>query len=185
MAQELQFLVSSVSHGHFEQRVNPGVAIPSFYQKEVMQQGIQFVTDDSRQLPECQLKAWDSATRLASDIQETGVILIGNNDFRINQGDIFPITEVVLNATTNRGDDGDILFTPTAGTVQHGRFESVSNPNYPVVSFQQKQITTHDVVFVSDNATSAPSAYLTVSDGQTGEVKVCCLAESILTQRRL
>ena len=125
MAQELQFLVSSVSYGHFERRVNPGVAIPSFYQKDVIQQSIQFVADDSRQRPECRLKAWDNTTGLASDIQETGVILIGNNNFRINQGDIFPITEAVLNATTNRGDDGDILFTPLVGAVQHGRFELI------------------------------------------------------------
>ncbi len=171
MAQELQFLVSSVSHGCFEQRAKPGVEIQSFYQKDVIQQNIQFVTDNSRQLPECQLKAWDSSTGLASDIQETGVILIGNNNFRINQGDIFLITEAVINATTNRGDDGNILFTPIVGTVQHGRFELVSNPNYPVMSFQQKQITAHNIVFVSDNTTNTPSAYLNISDGQTGEVQ--------------
>ena len=169
--EELQFLVSLVSHGRFEQRAKPGVEIQSFYQKDVIQQSIQFVVDNSRQLPECQLKAWDSATGLASDIQETDVILIGNNNFQINQGDIFSITEAVLNATSNRGDDGDILFMPLTGTVQHGRFELVSNPNYPVVSFQQKQITSHNVVFVSDNTTNTPSAYLNISDGQTGEVQ--------------
>ena len=48
MAEDLQFLVSSVSHGHFEKRSNPGVAISqSFYQKDVMQQSIQFVADNS------------------------------------------------------------------------------------------------------------------------------------------
>ncbi len=171
MAEDLQFLVSSVSHGRFEKRGNPGVAILSFYQQDIMQQNIQFVADNSTQIPDCRLKVWDSSTDLSSDVQETGLILVVNNYFRINQGDTFLLTENVLKATGNRGDDGDILFSPIVGTVQHGQFELVSNPKYPLVSFQQKQISANDIVFVSDNATSAPGAYLTISNGQPSGVQ--------------
>ncbi len=170
VAEDLQFLVSSVSHGQFEKRSNSGVDVLSFYQKDVMQQSIQFVADNSTQIPDCRLKVWDSSTDLASDIQETGIILVVNNHFRINQGDTVPLTEEVLKATGNRGDDGDILFTPILGTVQHGQFELLSNPDYPLMNFQQKQITVNEIVFVSENTTSAPSAYLTISD-QAGSIQ--------------
>ncbi len=49
IAEDLKFLVSSVSNGHFENRINSGVEIDSFYQKDVMQQSIQFVADNSTQ----------------------------------------------------------------------------------------------------------------------------------------
>ncbi len=171
MAEDLQFLVSSVNHGRFEKRNNSGVEILLFSQQDVLQQNIQFVADKSGQLPDCRLKVWDSSTDLASDVQQTGVILVVSNYFKINQGDKFNLTENVLNATTNRGNNGDIVFTPITGAVQHGQFELVSNPHYPLTRFQQKQINAHEVVFISDNATSAPSAYLTISDGQSGSVK--------------
>ena len=171
IAEDLQFLVSSVSHGRFEKRNNPGVEVLFFYQKDVMQQSIQFVADNSTQIPDCRLKVWDSSTDLASDIQETGIILVANNYFRINQGYTVPLTEEVLKATGNRGDDGDILFTPILGTVQHGQFELLSNPDYPLMNFQQKQITANEIVFVSENTTSTPSAFLTISNGQPGDIQ--------------
>ena len=51
MAEDLQFLVSSVSQGHFEKRSNPGIDFQSFYQKDVMQQNIQFIAITAHKHP--------------------------------------------------------------------------------------------------------------------------------------
>ena len=170
MAPELQFLVSTTHNGQFEKR-DSGIKITSFSQKDILQQSIQFVADKSGEVPDCWLKVWDSSTDLASDLQQTGVILVVNNNFQINQGDSLTLTENMLNTTTNRGNNCDILFTPIVDITQHGQFKLVSNPDYPLANFQQKQISAQEVVFVSDNATSAPSAYLKIKDGQMGEVQ--------------
>ena len=108
MAEDLQFLISNVSHGRFENRNNPGTGILSFYQKDVMQQSIQFIADNTTQTPDCRLKAWDNSTDLASDVQESGIILVVNNYFPINQGQTFPLTENALKAFSNRGPDEQI-----------------------------------------------------------------------------
>ena len=170
MEEGLQFLVSTVDYGRFEDRSNPGFEIFSFYQKDIIQQRIQFAADKSFQIPNCELQVRDSSTDLSSDTDQTGIILVVNNYFPINQADTLLINNDVLSAMSNRGDNGDILFTPLIGTVQHGQFELVSNPDYPLASFFQKQITANEIVFVSDNVTTAPSAYLMISD-QTGSIQ--------------
>ena len=168
LAEDLQFLVSSATHGRFEKRSSPGTEILSFYQKDVMQQAIQFVPDNSTQTPDSSLKAWDSSTDLASDVQESDIIFMTHNNFPINQGETFLLTEAALKASYNRGPDGQITFVPIAGTVQRGHFALAQTPNYVLVSFQQSQITANEVVFVPDGSAQAPSAYLTVSDSPTG-----------------
>ena len=168
LAEDLQFLVSSASHGRFEKRSSPGTEILSFYQKDVMQQAIQFVPDNSTQTPDSSLKAWDSSTDLASDVQESDIIFMTHNHFPINQGETFLLTEAALKASYNRGPDGQITFVPITGTVQRGHFALAQTPNYVLVSFQQSQITANEVVFVPDGSAQAPSAYLTVSDSPTG-----------------
>ncbi len=170
VAEDLQFLVSSVSQGHFEKRSNPGIDIQSFYQKDVMQQNIQFITNNNTQTPDCRLKVWDSSTDLASDIQESSIILIVNNNFPINQGETLVLTETALKALSNRGHDEQITFTPMVGTVQHGHFALAATPSYVLNNFQQSQIDSHDIVFVPDGSIQTPSAYLSVADGQTGVI---------------
>ena len=166
--QELQFVVSSVSQGRFEQRSNPGIEIRSFYQNEIMQQDIRFIADNSTQPPDCRLKVLDNTTGVASDEQESGVILVINNDFQINQGEIFALTENALKTSSNRDHDEQIIFTPIVGTVQHGHFALAATPSYVLNSFQQSQIYSHDIVFVPDGSAQAPSAYLMVMDGSIG-----------------
>jgi Cadherin-like len=166
--EELQFLVSgTVSHGQFEKRNNPGAAILSFYQQDIMQQNIQFVPDNSLQTPDCRIKVFDSSTDLSSDAQESSIILVTQNNFRINQGETFTFSDTTLKASSNQGHDEDIIFTPISGTVQHGYFALAATPSYVISSFQQSQISQGEIVFVPDGSAQAPSCYLSIAASQS------------------
>ena len=169
LAKDLQFVVTGiVKHGRFELHSNPGNAIISFYQDDILQKFIQFAHDNSTEAPSYSLKVVDNQNDLSSDTQAGKTILIVNNYFPVNQGENLLIAESILNATgIQRQDDGSIMFLPITGTVQHGHFALTSSPDYPLTSFQQQQISTHKILFVPDNSAMAPSGYVTVSDGQT------------------
>ncbi len=169
LAKDLQFVVTGiVKHGRFELHSNPGNAIISFYQDDILQKFIQFAHDNSTEAPSYSLKVVDNQNDLSSDTQAGKTILIVNNYFPVNQGENLLIAESILNATgIQRQDDGSIVFLPITGTVQHGHFALTSSPNYPLTSFQQQQISTHEILFVPDSSAMAPSGYVTVSDGQT------------------
>ena len=169
VAKDLQFVVTgTVQHGRFEQRSTPGSVITSFYQQDVLQQAIQFAHDNSTAAPQYSLLVWDNQSGLSSDTQAGQTLLVLNNNFPVNQGQVLKVTESVLNATGIQPQDyGNIVFTPIVGTLQHGYFALTTSPNYPLTSFQQHQITSNEIIFVPDNSTTAPSGYLTVNDGQT------------------
>ncbi len=169
LAKDLQFVVAgTVQHGRFEQRSNPGNAIISFYQQDILQQIIQFAHDNSTGAPQYSLKVLDNQSGLSSDAQTGKTVVVLNNYFPVNQGENLLINGSILNATGIQSqNDGNIVFTPITGTVQHGHFALASFPDYPLTSFQQHQISAHEILFVPDNSATAPSGYLTVSDGQT------------------
>ncbi|MBS0351114.1 MAG: FG-GAP repeat protein, partial [Proteobacteria bacterium] len=103
LMEELQFLVSgTVSHGQFEKRSNPGIAILSFYQQDIMQQNIQFISDNSTQTPDCRIKVFDSSADLSSDTQESNIILVTQNNLHINQGETFTFSDTALKASSNQ-----------------------------------------------------------------------------------
>ncbi len=169
LAEDLQFIVSNaVVHGRFEQRNSPGSAISSFYQEDILQQNIQFVHDNSIAAPEYALKVLDNQGGMSSDTQAGTTLLVINNYFPINQGENLVVTPMMLNTTGSVGQNtSDIIFTPITGTMQHGYFALTASPDYPLTSFRQQQITLNVISFVPDHTDSAPSGYLTVSDGQT------------------
>ncbi len=169
LAKDLQFVVAgTVQHGRFEQRSNPGNAIISFYQQDILQQIIQFAHDNSTGAPQYSLKVLDNQSGLSSDAQTGKTVVVLNNYFPVNQGENLLINGSILNATgIQPQNDGNIVFTPIVGTMQHGHFALSSAPDYPLTSFQQQQISVHEILFVPDNSPTAPNGYLTVSDSQT------------------
>ena len=143
----LQFLIPlEMTHGQYEKRSTPGVAISSFYQKEIIQQGILFVHDNSTLPPDGDLVVWDSSTGLSTDAQETRTLLLLNNHLPINQGETLTLTPEMLKAAGNQAPADNIVFTPVPGTVQYGNFALKSAPNYPIPSFRQSQMTDGEVV---------------------------------------
>ena len=161
-AKDLQFVVSeTVQHGCFEQRNNLGKAIFSFNQQDILQQAIQFTHDNSSEAPEYLLSVQDTQSHLSSDWQPGKTLLVINNYFPVT----LSVTERVLNVTSDQPSErGNIVFTPIVGTVQHGYFAVSTAPNYPLINFQQQQITAEEIIFIPDGSTTVPSGYLSVSD---------------------
>ena len=163
----LQFLVPlEMTHGQYEKRSAPGVGITSFSQKEVSQQTILFMHDNSTLPPDGDLVVLDSSTGLSTDAQETHTLLLLNNHLPINQGETLTLTPEMLQAASNQASADEMVFTPAPGTVQYGNFALKSTPNYPIPSFRQSQVTHGDIVFVPDGSAKTPACFLTVSDGQ-------------------
>ena len=70
LAEDLQFVVTGlIEHGRFEQRGNPGSAITSFCQQDILQQTIQFTHDNSTVTPAYSLLVRDNQTSVSSDAQ--------------------------------------------------------------------------------------------------------------------
>ena len=165
----LQFLVPmEMTHGQYEKRYAPGIGISSFYQKDITQQNILFVHDNSTTPPDGDLVVWDSSTGLSTDAQETRTLLLVSNYLPINQAETLTLTPAMLQAVSNQVLAEGIILTPVPGTVQSGNFALKSTPNYPIPSFRQSQVTNGDIVFVPDGSAKAPTCYLTLSDGQPG-----------------
>ena len=168
VSDNIQFNVDSplLQYGQFEQVGSPGKSIMSFLQREIKSNGICFVADGGGQAPRYSLMAVDLTFGLSSNSTGSSLLLT-QNYWPINQGQILNITPAVLNVTGSMGQDDKIIYTLVDSTLTEGYFALAQTPQYAISSFKQSQVINHQVVFVPDGTAIAPTAVLTVSDGQS------------------
>ncbi len=161
----LLFNISDVQHGQFSFINSPIQAITSFYQKNIADQSIQFVHDNSTLPPAYTVVVTDG--RLSS-VPEPAVIdfdatpILQNNSLVINQGQTVIFNAQMLSATHSTGEDTLLLFV--ISNLTHGQFSVVTSPNQPVLQFYQQNITDQRIQFTHDNSTSAPAYQVSVTD---------------------
>ncbi len=73
------------------------------------------------------------------------------NQLTIHSGETFLFTANNLNAT------GTVTVTFNVYNVQHGYFQSLSNPGLRITQFTQSQILAHQIQFIHDGSQLAPS----------------------------
>ena len=162
----LVFIVANIpDYGQFELVGSQGKPITSFSQKQVKQGFIQFRSNGTT-APRYQLSVSDPVIQLSSSLSVGQTLLLLQNNWPINQGEVFTLSATALNATSNGG--GDILYTPVVGTINHGYFALGTIPKDSLPSFQQSQVTRGEVIFMPDNTIIAPTAVLAITDGTVG-----------------
>jgi len=166
----LSFIVSNVQNGQFELVSNPGVAITTFTQRQIINGEIQFVHDGSENVPSYDVMASDGELSCTSgsamiifnnNVNDMPVFI--NNHLNINAGQTIVLSADNLSATDPDNDDTILIFT--VNNVQHGQFELFVRPGMAIMSFTQQQIINGDICFAHDGSEFAPSYQVSVSDG--------------------
>ncbi|MBS0350176.1 MAG: FG-GAP repeat protein [Proteobacteria bacterium] len=157
---DLQFLLSQVTHGQFEQLSQPGIMISQFIQKNLKQQQIVFVHDNSTQAPSYQIKVSDGW--MDSDVTPSTTLLAISEPWPVNQGQKFVITPDFLNVVSDSLTVDQIYFTVTE--VQQAQFETISNPGHVLMEFNQQQVSQGNIVLSPDGTSHSPQCSLMVSD---------------------
>ncbi len=87
------------------------------------------------------------------------------NQLAINQGQTITFFSNQLSAIDldNPKDNAILIFSVTG--VQHGYFQQLGNPGYPITSFIQSQLQTGGIQFIHDGSNDAPDYSVAVSDG--------------------
>jgi hypothetical protein len=89
------------------------------------------------------------------------------NKLTIDEGQTVILDSTILNATDVDNDDATLVFTVT--NVQHGYFDKTTDPEVPITSFIQQEITNSIIQFVHDGGEIAPFYEVKVGDGEAVE----------------
>lgn len=167
---DLIFTVSNVQNGQFELVTSPGIGVVSFTQAQITAGAIQFVHDGGEVAPSYSVSVSDGTNVTvaeAANISFTNVNdppLLVNNSLTLNEGDSLVLSGSELSATDIEANDADLIFT--ISNAENGQFEALAAPGVAITSFTQAQITAGQVVFAHDGSDTAPSYFVSVSDGQ-------------------
>ena len=162
------FTVSQVQHGYFSLTNDTFVPITRFLQQQVRNGQVQFIHDDEPLSPSYNVQIENGLSMLLQPASITFIhqgAKLTTNQLAINQGQTITFFSNQLSAIDldNPKDNPTLIFSVSA--VQHGYFQQVGNPGYPITSFIQSQLQTGGIQFVPDGSTSAPGYSVAVSDG--------------------
>ena len=165
-ASSLMFIVSNVLHGQFEQVGSPGSAITHFTQAQVQNGAIQFVQDGSATAPSYRVAVDDGKMTIPSQpsiITFDASPVLTMNSLAVSQGQTVLLSPVNLAATDPDNSAASLNFL--VGNVQHGYFQTISNPGVALSGFIQSEVQNGVIQFVTDGSASAPNYEISVSDG--------------------
>ncbi len=165
----LAFNVSGVTGGQFELTSNPGVAVSSFYQGQVLSSEVVFVDNGDENAPTFDVSVTDGSD--PSPVVAGGVTfsntndipVLVNNDLVVAEGQTVTVTGTMLSASDVETAAGTLIFN--VSSVVGGQFELSSAPTVAVTSFTQAQVLANDVVFVDNGDENAPTFDVSVTDG--------------------
>lgn len=96
-------------------------------------------------------------------IANNGVPQWINNNLIISESGRVVLSGANLAVADSDTSDNNLMFTVSPPL--HGHFERVNNPNIPITTFTQQEITNAAIVFVHDGSEFAPSYDVSVTDG--------------------
>lgn len=169
MDPDLTFTVRNITHSQFEQASNPGIAIFSFTQQQILSNAIRYAHDDSKNPPRYMLSV--GVANLNSPFVWANITYINRNDppkllanrLNITEGETVTITSDNLSATDPDGHIEDLIFEVSG--LQHGVF-TTNNSAASISSFPQRSVMQGRIKFTQDGSKTPPSYFVTVSDGQ-------------------
>ncbi|XP_078075471.1 chondroitin sulfate proteoglycan 4 [Mustelus asterias] len=173
---ELNFeylVMEKPNHGHIENSRFPGLPLLSFTRKQVEQEFIYYVHDDSESLQDnfsimindTQLRKesllWTVSVNVTS-VNDEPPIITTNKVFKVWVGSVTEITKNDLNAEDKDSSPGDLVYSVTPPS--NGHLALKSSPNKHILNFTQHHINNGQLVFVHNGAMSGGFNFQ-VSDG--------------------
>ncbi|MEZ0262669.1 MAG: cadherin-like domain-containing protein, partial [Alphaproteobacteria bacterium] len=172
----LVYTVTTVPlHGRVELSSNPGVAVTSFTQADIVAGIVQFVHDGSEAPTDTfRFSLSDGTTTFPNLTFNVGVtpvddapVVSTNTGATVNEGSTTTITTSMLSSTDPDTAAGSVLYTVTS-TVLNGRLELSTAPGVAITTFTQADLAAGLVRYVHDGSeTLADSFTFTVQDGTT------------------
>ncbi len=156
---DLQFMLFQVQQGQFEQLSQPGVRIDHFIQKDVRQQQIVFIHNNSTQAPSYQVKVSDGW--MDSEVMSGMTLLAMMQPWLVNQSELFALSANSLSVVSDDLTSSQIRFT--VSNVRQAQFESIDNPGYALPSFTQQQVTSEKIILAPDGTLNSPQCNLIVN----------------------
>ena len=165
---KIKYTITNLQHCHFELVNQPGQGVTSFTQLQVNLNQILFVQDGSCFSPSYQISTNDGGIAFTPYTQSNiTFILIGpiisQNIIIVNQGQTIVLTQSNLNTTDSSDVPSNLRYT--VNSVLHGQFSLVSSPGLPIAQFNQSQVNSGSIQFISDGSIFAPNYTVTVQDG--------------------
>ncbi|MFK8014013.1 MAG: cadherin-like domain-containing protein [Gammaproteobacteria bacterium] len=164
----LAFVVNDVTNGQFELVANPGAAITTFTQLQLVSGEIRFVHFGSESAPTYSVTISDGDRSRGPDA--AAIVFVPVNDAPVlltNSLSIIQGQTIIIGASNLSAGDADSALaslTFNVSDVHGGQFELVSNPGLAVTTFTQTQIENGVVQFIHDGSVEAPAYQVTVSD---------------------
>ena len=161
----ITYVPSEVQKGNFTYR--NGTAATGFTQDTLNAGLLVFTPDGTTNAPACEISVGENGNYLSPQttlIRFNRAPYFIQNSLGINQDQTVTLTSNDLRA--NDPDDATSSLIFIVSEVQHGEFTLTSNPNTPITTFVQSQVTAGQIQFIQDGSANTPSYSVAVSDGK-------------------
>ncbi|WP_051280852.1 cadherin-like domain-containing protein [Anaerovorax odorimutans] len=175
-------VTSSPSNGKLENTDNPGVAISSFTQKNLIDGKIQYVHDGSNTTSDSfTFKVSDGTNELIGQtfsitinaVDDDAPTMTTNNGLALNEGATAAIPLDILESD-DEDTDNDILTYIITSSPLNGQLENTDNPGISINNFTQQNLIDGKIQYVHDGSNTTSDIFIfKVSDGTnelTGQV---------------
>ncbi|MBU1172731.1 MAG: thrombospondin type 3 repeat-containing protein [Proteobacteria bacterium] len=164
-------LTTSPVNGYIENTDNPGSAITSFTQQDLIDNKIRYVHNGSNTLSDLvTFSVFDGANTLSgqdflisvTNVDDDAPTMATNSGLTLNEGATAVIPLSVLRATDTESDDASLIFTVTTASV-NGQLEKSGNP---VLVFTQQDLIDNMISYVHNGSNTTSDTFtFRVSDG--------------------
>ena len=162
--------------GQLELITNPGVAITTFTQDDLVNNRVVFAHDGSENttggfdftISDGTTTSGGTTFSISISAVDDAPILDTNNTFNINEGATTTLTTATLSTSDSDTADSGITYSLTTLINGGGQLELTTNPGVAIFSFTQDDLVNNRVIFVHDGSENTSGSFdFTISDGTT------------------
>ncbi len=162
--------------GQLELITNPGIAITTFTQDDLVNNRVVFAHDGSENttggfdftISDGTTTSGGTTFSISISAVDDAPILDTNNTFNINEGATTTLTTATLSTSDSDTADSGITYSLTTLINGGGQLELTTNPGVAIFSFTQDDLVNNRVIFVHDGSENTSGSFdFTISDGTT------------------
>jgi VCBS repeat-containing protein len=171
----LQYIITTgLLNGHLENSENPGVAINTFTQQDIIDSKIIYVQDGSNTTEDYfEFDVSDGSAQLINQtfdivivpVDDDTPVVTTNNGSEVIQGESVKINTSMLSANDTDTKNSTLTFIITENP-SNGQMENTTQPGVVISSFTQQDISDGKIIYIHDDTkTTFDSFEFYVSDG--------------------
>jgi len=163
-------ITAATANGQLELTTNPGMAITSFTQQNLLDNEVVYVHDDGLTTSDSfNFDVTDGTNTLAGQMFNITIQHVpsinANLGLTLNEGATAGITTTLLSATDFDTSDPTLIFNITTAPI-NGQLELTGAPGVPITTFTQQNLIDNTVIYEHDDGeTTSDSFIFEVTDG--------------------